>query len=64
MNGGLRKFKQSSRTTDDEATFAGLIEIATNLLEITGLEIEQILNIDPVVRYPQHHDKLRVELEK
>lgn len=49
---------------NDAETLASLIEIATNLLEITGLEVEQVLNIDPVVRYPQHHDKLRVELEK
>jgi histidine kinase/DNA gyrase B/HSP90-like ATPase len=52
------------RGGDDEETVASLIEIATNLLEITGLGVDQLLNIDPIVRYPQHHGKLRVELEK
>jgi hypothetical protein len=48
----------------EEETLSSLIEIATNLLEITGLGVDQVLNIDPIVRYPQHHDKLRVELDK
>ena len=52
------------RRDSEEGTLASLTEIATNLLEITGLGVDQVLNIDPIVRYPQHHDKLRVELEK
>lgn len=52
------------RADNAEDTIAGLLEIATNLLEITGLEINQIMNIDPIVRYPQHHERLRVELDK
>ena len=52
------------RRDSEEDTLASLTEIATNLLEITGLGVDQVLNIDPIVRYPQHHDKLRVELEK
>lgn len=49
---------------NNEGTLASLTEIATNLLEITGLGVEQVMNIDPIVRYPQHHDKLRMELDK
>ena len=52
------------RRDSEEDTLASLTEIATNLIEITGLGVDQVLNIDPIVRYPQHHDKLRVELEK
>jgi hypothetical protein len=52
------------RRDTEEDTLASLTEIATNLIEITGLGVDQVLNIDPIVRYPQHHDKLRVELEK
>lgn len=52
------------RGGDDDEVVANLMEIATNLLEITGLDVIQILNIDPIVRYPQHHERLRVELEK
>jgi len=51
------------RVLDDQELLDSLIEIATNLLEITGLGIDQVLNIDPLVRYPQHHPKLREELE-
>lgn len=52
------------RGNDDEESIAELIEIATMLSEITGLHIDQVLNIDPIVRYPQYHQKLRMELEK
>lgn len=52
------------RRNSEEDTLEGLTEIATNLIKITGLGVDQVLNIDPIVRYPQHHDKLRVELEK
>ena len=52
------------RVGNEEETLASLSEIATNLLEITGLGIDQVMNIDPIVRYPQYHNKLRVELDK
>lgn len=51
------------RDSGDEETVADLLEIARNLLEVTGLGIGQVLTIDPIVRYPQHHDKIRMELE-
>lgn len=52
------------RKNDGAQLIATLVEHATNLLEITGLDVEQILTIDPIVRYPQHHEQLREELEK
>jgi hypothetical protein len=52
------------RQNSEEDTLESLTEIATNLIEITGFGVDQVLNIDPIIRYPQHHDKLRVELEK
>jgi hypothetical protein len=51
------------RKTNESETFAGLLEIAANLREITGLKMEQVLGIDPIVRFPQHHEHLRLELE-
>jgi len=53
-----------SRGSNEAGTISGLIEIAANLLELTGFSSEDILNIDPLVRYPQYHDKIRVELDK
>ena len=52
------------RVGSEEETLTILTEIATNLIEITGLGVDKVLNIDPIVRYPQYHDKLRVELDK
>jgi len=52
-----------SRRDSEEDTLESLMEIATNLIEITKLGVDQVLNVDPIVRYPQYHDKLRVELE-
>lgn len=51
------------RGSDDDETVTDLLEIARNLLEVTGLGVGQVLTIDPIVRYPQHHDKIRMELE-
>jgi len=53
-----------SRGSNEAGTISGLIEIAANLLELTGFSSEDILNIDPLVRYPQYHDKIRMELDK
>lgn len=53
-----------NRHGDDTEVVTSLIESANSLLEITGLGIDQILTIDPIVRYPQHHHLLRAELEK
>lgn len=52
------------RTDSEGSAIANLFTIAESLLSITGLGVEQVLNIDPIVRYPQYHDKLRAELEK
>ncbi len=51
-----------TRKVDDEETYTKLLEIANNLFVIVGGDIEQILNIDPVVRYPNLHIRLRKEL--
>jgi len=51
------------RMVGDEEALESLIEIAMNLIEITGFSIEQVLCIDPIIRYPQYHEKLRMELK-
>jgi hypothetical protein len=50
------------RASAQEDALSTLSDIAKSLLEITGLNVDQVLNIDPLVRYPQHHEKLRTEL--
>lgn len=40
-----------------------LLEMAESLLEITGLPIDKVLEIDPLVRYPHLHVQLKKELE-
>lgn len=52
------------RGLDDKEVFEELVENATTLLEVTGLGIEQVMKIDPVVRFPHLHSRLREELEK
>lgn len=51
------------RAGDGIQIISGLLEIARNLLEVTELPVDQILSIDPIVRYPQHHKTIRMELE-
>lgn len=51
------------RGNDSGQIVEDLLEIARNLLEVTGFPVGQILNIDPIVRYPQYHDNIRMELE-
>lgn len=51
------------RGSDVGQIVADLLEIAKNLLGVTGLPVDQILNIDPIIRYPQHHDRIRMELK-
>ncbi|MHC8345541.1 ATP-binding protein [Pseudomonas sp. RT6P73] len=53
-----------SRELNEYDTISRLVELATNLLKLTGFNIEDILNIDPLVRHPQYHEKIRTELYK
>ena len=53
-----------TRRQDEDVVFLGLVEIAGNLMEITGLPIDQVLAIDPLVRHPEHHNRLKQEFEK
>lgn len=53
-----------SRGSNEAGTLSGLLEIAANLLELTGYSVQEILGIDPLVRYPHYHEKIRKELEK
>jgi hypothetical protein len=52
------------RNVSESHLFASLLEIGANLCSVTGYPIEQIVNVDPLVRYPHFHDRLRAELEK
>jgi hypothetical protein len=37
--------------------------MAESLLEVSGLSIDKVLEIDPLVRYPHLHAQLKEELE-
>jgi hypothetical protein len=52
------------RHPDDEGLIQELIEQATNIIQITGFDVSIVLNIDPLVRYPQHHSRILEELSK
>ncbi|MBY0577791.1 MAG: ATP-binding protein [Burkholderiales bacterium] len=52
------------RQPDDEALVQDLIDLATNLIQITGLDPSSALNIDPLARYPQHHIRILAELSE
>ncbi|TLS68325.1 ATP-binding protein [Mariprofundus erugo] len=50
------------RGSGEEKEIKELVDIATCILELTGLELEAVLKIDPLARFPQYHDKLVEEL--
>ncbi len=39
-----------------------LVEIAKKLIDIAGINITEVFNLDPIARYPQHHNKIIEEL--
>jgi len=41
-----------------------LLELAESLLEVTGLGIDRILEIDPLCRHPELHEILKEEMER
>jgi hypothetical protein len=49
---------------NDQEDMKELLEMAESLLEVTGLGIDRILEIDPLCRRPELHQALREELEK
>jgi len=51
------------RGTEKEELKKELLEMAESLLEITGLGIDRILEIDPLCRHPELHKSIREELE-
>jgi len=40
-----------------------LVEMAQSLLEVTNLDIESVLKIDPLGRYPEQHSAIKEKLE-
>lgn len=50
-------------TTKDEL-LKELVELAESLLEVTGLGIDRILEIDPLCRYPELHQLIKEEVER
>lgn len=53
-----------NRGSNAAHTLCGLLEIASSLLDVTGFGVEDVLNIDPLVRYPHYHEQIRAELDK
>ena len=40
-----------------------LVEIAKKMVEIAGINPSDILNLDPIARYPQHHKQIIMEIK-
>lgn len=41
----------------------GLVDMARSLVELTGLELEQVLRIDPLARFPTLHDTIKERVQ-
>lgn len=48
-----------SRQQSDDSVLQELIDMATNLIDLTGMDVSALFGIDPIARYPQFHDKIR-----
>jgi len=53
-----------SRGNEKEESIKELITMAESLLEVTGLPVSRILEIDPICRYPEFHEAIKGGLEK
>ncbi len=51
-----------SNKDDEDQLILELVSIARQLKEIAGLSILDILNLDPLARYPQHHQQVIKEI--
>jgi len=52
------------RKVADDEVLAELVDMATNLISITGFDLSAIFKIDPIARYPQYHERISEELLK
>jgi len=52
------------RTPASKEQLDELLSICVKLLEVTDLDLNTVLTLDPVARYPQHHEAIRKELVK
>ncbi len=52
-----------SRPSENDETYANILEIAEQFLKLVEGNIDQVLDIDPIVRHPTLHARLRKELE-
>lgn len=50
--------------TSQEELLKDLVEMAENLLEVTGLKIDRILEIDPLCRHPHLHQRIKEVVEE
>lgn len=52
------------RQQSDESVIHELVDMVTNLIELTGMDVEALFLIDPIARYPQFHEKIREYFSK
>jgi hypothetical protein len=55
---------RDSRETGDVPDKSELMQLASDLLRITSLDIDRILQMDPLCLYPELHEEIRKEMEK
>lgn len=51
--------KRAADTADQQAE---ILTLASRIMEVTKLNIETVMALDPIGRFPQYHDILRKEL--
>lgn len=50
------------RGTGQSAAYAETAALATRMMDVTGLSLDTVLSLDPIARFPQHHEQIRKEL--
>lgn len=51
------------RRGSDDASIEELVEMTQSLLEVTGLDLQTVLGIDPISRFPAQHDMIKERLK-
>lgn len=52
------------RRKERESSYAEMACMTARIMKVTGLSLETTLSLDPVARFPHHHEQLRKELNQ
>ncbi|TXH06311.1 MAG: ATP-binding protein [Nevskiaceae bacterium] len=51
-----------THSSNSAGNLAALVEMAEELMTLTGFDVDQVLQIDPLIRYEHLHSKIKAEL--